>query len=174
MLLAIGVLLLFWQFKNASYGNNTLKPGDSIPTPSGNPILTITGLIGNPNEDESIVMDIPTLESVGTVELHLKEDPFEKREVVYKGVLWSDLLDVWQVAEDAKEVQIIALDNFSRTISIEELRKYPIIMALRADGEYLSSDYGPARVMYPIDTHTFEESHYRPNSVWQIAKIDVR
>src|ERR1700759_4563592 len=64
----------------------TLKAGDKIPVPTGNVILTVTGKIGTTNSGNSIIMDLPTIESVGLVDYKVT-DPFQKKDTVFRGPL---------------------------------------------------------------------------------------
>jgi hypothetical protein len=154
----------------------TLKKGDSIPVPTDDVILTVTGLTETRNveADKSIQMDLKTIESIGLVE-YTVTDPFERKEIIYRGVLMSDLLDVMQVSSTAKTLHMVALNDYSIDVPLEDMRKYPVIFALQADGEYMPvSTRGPAMLVYPYDDFTFDQSVYNDYWIWQIASIDVR
>lgn len=151
----------------------TLRPGDPIPTPAEAGILTVTGNIGTTNEANKIVMDIPTIESVGQVEFTVM-DPFKDVEITYTGVLMSDLLDLWQISEGATTLRMTALNDYTVDVPISLLRDYPVIFAMQANGEYMSiADKGPAMLVLPYHQFEFE----RPSSdsfwIWQIKSIDV-
>jgi hypothetical protein len=153
-----------------------LKKGDSIPVPKDDVILTVTGLTETRNveADKSIQMDLKTLESIGLVE-YTVTDPFERKEITYRGVMMSDLLDVMQVSSTAKTLHMVALNDYSIDVPLEDMRKYPVIFALQADGEYMPvSTRGPAMLVYPYDDFTFDQSIYNDYWIWQIASIDVR
>jgi hypothetical protein len=157
-------------------GQAALKKGDSIPVPKDDVILTVTGLTETRNveADKSIQMDLKTLESIGLVE-YTVTDPFERKEITYRGVLMSDLLDVMQVSSTAKTLHMVALNDYSIDVPLEDMRKYPVIFALQADGEYMPvSTRGPAMLVYPYDDFTFDQSIYNDYWIWQIASIDVR
>src|SRR5436190_1258969 len=78
----------------------SLKAGDTIPAPKEDVVLTVTGKIGTTNSDNSIQMDMPTIESAGLVD-YTVTDPFEGGKVTFRGPLMSDLLDLWKVPADA-------------------------------------------------------------------------
>jgi len=157
-----------------------LSPGDDIPVPEDEDdiILTVTGKIGNPNQDNAIVMDLATIESVGEVE-YTVFDPFREDEgpdVVFRGVLMSDLLDLWGVeADDVETLNVVALNDYAADVPAADMWEYPVLFALQADGEYMPvSTRGPAMLVYPYVDFEFDEPLYNNYWVWQIKLIDVQ
>ena len=151
----------------------TLSTGDPIPTPSEDIILTVTGNIGTSNETDQIVMDIPTIESLGQVEYTVL-DPFKDEEIIYTGVLMSDLLDLWQISEDATNLQMTALNDYTVDVPISLIREFPVIFALQADGQYMPiADKGPAMLVLPYNHFEFERPSSDAYWIWQIKSIDV-
>lgn len=154
----------------------TLKKGDPIPAPVGDVILTVTGSTEtrNVDADKSIQMDLVTLESVGLVD-YTVNDPFDKKEITYRGVLMSTLLDVLQVPSTATTLHIVALNDYAVDVPIQDMRDYPVLLALKSDGEYMPiSTRGPAMLVYPYDDFTFDQAAYNDYWIWQIASMDVR
>jgi hypothetical protein len=152
----------------------TLKAGDKIPAPTGDVILTVTGKIGTTNKDNSIVMDLKTVESVGLVDYKVT-DPFEKKEVVFRGPLMSDLLALWQVAKDATKLHIVALNDYAVDVPMADLQKYPVLFALQQDGQYMPvSTRGPAMLVFPYNDFQFNQTVYNDYWAWQIKTIDVQ
>ena len=152
----------------------TLSAGDDIPVPEGDVILTVTGNIGTTNVDESVEFDMATLESLGEVEYEVT-DPFIEEDVVYRGVLMTDLLAVLQVPDDATALSVTALDEYSADIPLEELTERPVILALQADGEYMSiADRGPSRVIFPYNDFEYDTEVVNTYWVWQIADAEVQ
>jgi hypothetical protein len=152
----------------------TLNAGDAIPVPAGEVILTVTGKIGTSNVDESIQMDIDTIEALGLVDYTLN-DPFENIETTFRGVLMSDLLDLWQVTADATTLHMVALNDYAIDVPISDLRTYPVILALRANGEYMPvSTRGPAMLVYPYGEYELDPAIYNDFWIWQLKSIEVR
>jgi hypothetical protein len=150
-----------------------LRPGDTIPVPSSNSILTVTGKIGTTNSGDHIEMDLPTIESVGLVDYKMT-DPFEKKPTTFRGVLMSQLLDLWKVPADATMLEMVALNDYKVNVPIEDLRKYPVIFALQQDGQYMPvSTRGPAMLVYPYDNFSFDHQKYDDYWIWQIKSISV-
>ena len=151
----------------------SLAAGEPIPGPENKPILTVSGKIGTTNQAKTIVMDIPTLESVGLVQ-YTVEDPFEKENHTFTGVLMKDLLALWQVSSEATALDVTALNDFQIEVPIDIVKDYPVIFALQQDGEYMSPNYrGPAMLVFPYDHYSFDigtDSYW----VWQIKSIAVK
>jgi hypothetical protein len=122
-------------------------------------------------------MDLATIESVGLVD-YVVNDPFDESDdklTTYQGVLMSELLDLWKVPASARTLHMVALNDYSIDIPIKDLRDYPVIFALKADGEYMPiSTRGPAMLVYPYSDFTFDPSVYDNYWIWQIASIEVR
>jgi hypothetical protein len=152
----------------------SLEAGSEIPAPQDDVILTVTGSIGTTNAGEAIEMDLKTIESVGVVE-YTVTDPFENKEITYRGPLMSDLLALWQVPDDATTLHMVALNDYAVDVPLADLKQYPVIFGLQADGEYLPvSTRGPAMLVYPYDDFEFEQSVYNDYWIWQIKSIEVQ
>jgi hypothetical protein len=152
----------------------TLSAGSPIPLPQDEILLTVTGKVGATNQADQIVMDRATIEAVGVVE-YMVTDPFEKRKIVYRGVLMRDLLAVWQVESSATQLHLVALNDYAIDIPLEEMRQYPILFGLQADGEYMQPDYrGPAMLVYPMDVYHLDPAKTTAKWIWQIKSIDVQ
>jgi hypothetical protein len=152
----------------------SLAAGDAIPVPTGDVILTVTGKIGTTNVDDSIQMDIATIESLGQVDYSLT-DPFDDVQMSFRGVLMSKLLDLWQVPDDATMLNIVALNDYAIDVPISDLRTYPVIFALQANGEYMPvSTRGPAMLVYPYGEYELDPAVYNDYWIWQIKSIELR
>ncbi len=152
----------------------TLEVGEPIPEPTEQVILTVTGLIGTTNQEDTIVMDLPTIEAVGLVEYDVV-DPAIDEQVIFTGPLMSDLLDVWQVPDEATTLSIVALNDYSIDVSIADMRQYPVIFAIQANGAYIPiAERGPSMLVFPYDDYDFDPLIYDAQWIWQIASIDIQ
>jgi hypothetical protein len=151
-----------------------LSAGDDIPVPEGDPVVTVTGLIGTSNVDDTIQMDMDTLESMRLVDYTLT-DPFEDGVVTFRGPLMSDLLALWEVPANATTLHMVALNDYSVDVPISDFSEYPVIFAIQQDGEYMPvSTRGPAMLVYPYDDFEFDRAIYDNYWIWQIKSIDVQ
>ncbi len=151
----------------------SLETGGAIPDPEEAVVLTVSGQIGAANKDQSIIMDIPTIESVGLVE-YTVEDPFEKEQRTFSGVLMKDLLELWKVSPDATVLTVTALNDYQIDVPLDLAWDYPVMFALKQDGEYMTPAYrGPAMLVFPNKHYKFEletDSYW----AWQIKTIAVK
>jgi hypothetical protein len=151
-----------------------LSAGDDIPAPTEDVVVTVTGKIDHPNVDDSIQMDIPTIESVGLVDYKMT-DPFENVDVTFRGPLMSELLDLWGVPADATILHMVALNDYSVDVPISDLREYPVIFAIMQNSAYMPIETrGPAMLVYPYDDFEFDRALYDNYWIWQIKSIEVQ
>jgi hypothetical protein len=152
----------------------TLNAGDAIPAPAEDVVLTVTGNIGAANNGDQIEMDMPTIESVGLVDYRVR-DPFDEKDVTFEGVLMSDLLALWKVADDATNLEMIALNDYVVNVPISDIHSYPVLFAIKADGEYMPvSTRGPAMLVYPYGHFDLDQQLYNDRWIWQIKSINVQ
>jgi hypothetical protein len=152
----------------------TLAAPQPLPTPQTTPTLTVTGAIGQTNEGDRIVMDLPMIESVGLVEYNAP-DPFEDNaQNLFQGVLMRDLLALWQVSPEATMMRVTALDDYQVEVPIELLRNYPVLFALKQNGAYMDRSYrGPAMLVFPYNDYDFDFPLGDAYWAWQIEHIEI-
>ncbi len=161
-------------YTRVSEGTLTLQTESDIPLPKDEIILTVTGKINAANKENSIVMDLSTIESIGLVEYSV-EDPFEEEQRIFRGVLMRDLLDLWEVDPQATVLEMTALNDFKAEVPISMLREFPVIFALQQDGEYMTPDYrGPAMLVFPYGYYKLDPLNINRYWIWQIKSIIVK
>ena len=152
----------------------SIGPSEAIPAPSGGEVLAISGLIAAKNGGDTLNFDIPTLERLGLVEYSV-HDPWLKETFTYTGVLMSDLLKYAGTFHTAQSVHMVALDDYQVDIPIADIKKWPILLATRVNGEYMSVDnYGPTRVIYPYGSHSIDPTSHNDLWIWSLRSMEVR
>lgn len=153
----------------------TLKPGDPVPAPKGEVVLTMDGKIGQTNVERTLQFDMATLESLGLVQYDV-DDPFAKKNIVYTGVLLSELLKLAQAAPDATTLTLTALDDYSTDMKITDASRWPVLLATRADGEYMPVDKsGPLISVFPFnDFPEIDHVTYDAQWLWSLSAITVK
>ncbi|HEX9824089.1 MAG TPA: molybdopterin-dependent oxidoreductase [Actinomycetota bacterium] len=146
-----------------------------MPEPVGEEILTISGEIGTTNDRGRLAFDMATLESLGLVSYDV-EDPWDQKEVTYTGVLMSELLAVAGAASDARSVRIVALDDYRVSIPIDEIHRWPVLLATRADGEVIGVESGgPSRIIYPYGTFPEIDGVTHDDLwIWSVERMTIR
>jgi len=148
-----------------------LKPGMAIPEPAGPVILTVSGRI---KSGKPVRFDLATLESLGLIRFTTLTS-WTTEPAAFEGVLLSALLDVVGADPAATSLNLIALNDFESPAPITDGRKWPVMLALKRDGEYMSRrDRGPIWMIYP--QHAYPEvgqREYFSRWVWQLKAITV-
>ena len=151
----------------------TLKPGDVIPAPSEEIVLTILGNLSNPNRGDKLVFDLPTLEKLGLVQ-YTVPDPWLQRDVTYTGVFLSDVMKAATVSDSITGVYVVALDGYNSDIPVADIEDWPVILATQSDGQYMTiENSGPTRIIYPYDTYP-NITDARNRSVWNIERLEIK
>ena len=152
----------------------SLKPGDPIPPPMGKVLLEVTGALAKPNKDGRLLFDRAILEKLGVIRYPNKNKWYTK-EVVFEGVLMQVLLDAVGVPEGSVKVRMKALDDFQSDAPLEDFKKWPVMLALKMNGEYMSiKNKGPIWVGYP--THIDPEvgmPAFQAKWVWQLNELVI-
>lgn len=152
-----------------------IGPGEAIPAPTGDVVLTITGAITTTNVDGALAFDMDTLESLGLVSYEVDDDQAEGRRVAFTGVLLSDLLAAAGIAEDAEVLEMTALNDYVVDVPVADAEASPVMVATMSDEDRMPvSNYGPTRLVYPYDSHDLSPTIHDPRWIWQLASIDVR
>ena len=150
----------------------TLAPGDEIPAPTGDVVLTLTGAITNTNVGDTLVLDMDLLESLQLVEYTTPDDQAEGTDSTFRGVLLSDLVAL-SGATDATNLHTIALNDYAVDIPAADL-EHAVMVATSVNGERMTVErYGPTRIVYPYATDDLEPAIYDPRWIWQLATIDI-
>ncbi len=145
----------------------------SLPTPTERPILTISGKIAVTNKDNTAQFDRAMLESLGMVTVETTT-PWYEGKVKFEGVSLDKLMK--QVGASGQRVIVVALNDYSTEIPMQDFAKFNVILAIKRNGEYMPvRDKGPLFIIYPYDSNPdLQTQTYYARSAWQVAKIDVR
>lgn len=109
--------------------------------------------------------------SVWTKEPHNTSDPLGIHN--FRGIAVSNLLDKFGVASNASEVTFVARDAYRSTVSIADLRQYPIIIALERNNKKIPrSDGGPLYLVFPYKEFPELQKKY-PDRFWAFYVTDM-
>lgn len=146
----------------------SLHAGDPLPTPTGPVVLTVHGAArGDP-----IRFDRQGLERLGLIR-YTSQNRWYDHPTTYEGVLGSAFLDAVGVPKGATQMHMVALNDYAVTVPISDLRRWPVMLALKLDGRYLSvRDKGPIWLVYPnqIDPE-LGGPRYEGRWIWQLRDI---
>ena len=151
----------------------SLQAGDAVPPPEAEPVVTFSGNISVTNMEATLSLDLPTLEHLTVVEYQVS-DPWERKQITYRGVLLAELLALAGASETAQSIVVTAWDDYTAEIPLSEIEAWPIMLATHADGEMLTLETnGPTRIIFPYDSYNNLTSA-RNMSVWNVAVIEVK
>lgn len=141
--------------------------------PTGEVILTVTGKIKHTNQPGKAEFDRAMLEALGisTIETtHSWGDGVTR----FEGVTASKVLDA--VGASGGKLRAAAINDYAIDLDVGELRKYPVMLALRQNGADLSRrDRGPIWIVYPRDAFPeFKDEKHNYKWIWQLKSIDVQ
>lgn len=148
-------------------------PAQTLDTPSGEIVLTITGDIGLTNAEGSAVFDRAMLEAMGPVEFTTKTTWTDGPQV-FTGVLLLDLLALLGVADGT--LRATAINDYSVDIPVSDAVEGGPIVAYLLNGQPMSvRDKGPLWIVYPYDSQIeYRSEVIYSRSIWQLDRMEVR
>jgi hypothetical protein len=144
-----------------------------LPAPTHKPILTVSGKIGIGNRPGAADFDIAMLERLGTASFETTT-PWFTGPVTFEGVPMARLMA--EVGASGEQVAVVALNDYSSVIPVEDFERYGVLLALKRNGEYMPvRDKGPLFVVYPYDSYPeLKSQRFYSRSVWQVKRLEVR
>ena len=144
----------------------------SLPKPTQQVILSVTGDIERRNSESGAQFDRPMLEALG-VESVRTSTAWTEGTVEFVGVPAKRVMEA--VGARGEAVIAAALDHYQSEIPISDFDRYPVLLALRMDGQELPKDRGPIWIVYPRDSFP-ELQNEAANSrwVWQLRELRVK
>ncbi len=150
----------------------TLQAEEALGPPSGTVILTVSGNIAIANSGGKALFDRRMLEALPQQHI-TTHTPWTEGSHTYEGVSLGGLL----AALGARGDQVVAraLDDFSASLSMEEIRRYSVLLALKKDGKPMRvRRKGPLWIIYPLSDHPeIDNVIYHDRMVWQLKSIEV-
>ncbi len=144
----------------------------SLPAPKSEVLLTVSGKIGVTNAEGEARFDRDMLQALGVKSISTA-NPFETGMHSFEGVLISDVLDAVQA--NGKALNAEAHDGYSVQIAIEDVRKFPVMLAMVWNGKVMRiRNKGPLWVIYPLTQYPeLVDQKYSARSVWQLKQLTV-
>jgi hypothetical protein len=153
----------------------------TLPPSTGTPLLTFTGKLESATPAPSggvggggpaVTLDRGAIDSLNRVELTVS-DPFQKKQLGYKGVWLADLLRAVGVPESATNLHITALDDYVVDIPMSDVRAGGIFFAVQnVDGSPIPvSAGGPTRIVFRDGTPSGANSE---QWIWSLTTIEVQ
>ncbi|MBK1696291.1 oxidoreductase [Rhodovibrio salinarum] len=142
----------------------------SLGTPEGKVVLTVTGEIGRTNRDDAMVFDRAMLRELPQTSF-TTSTIWTKGKHSFTGVALRDLLSA--VEAKGKTLRATALNDYAIVMPIDAAEG--ALVAYAMDGEAMSvRDKGPLWIVYPFDSDAaFQRETVYARSIWQLNRLQV-
>ena len=166
-LLALLVLL------GSAAGTPAIAADEALAAPEGRVILTVSGRIDHTNGKGVAEFDRAMLEAMQATAIETMT-PWTDGVALFEGPLVRDLMK--RVGARGSRLQATALNDYSVEIPIEDFARYPVILAMKVNGEVLRTrNKGPLWIIYPwSDRPELRSEVGYSRSIWQIKELVVR
>ncbi len=140
--------------------------------PEGEVVIEITGKVGSLNSEDALRLDLSQIESMPVTEF-VTNTPWTDKKETWSGVRVNDLLEA--VEASSNKFKASALDDYIIEFANVDIDKYPVIIAYKKEGKYLSTrDLGPLWLMFPFDDFPeLDTQANRAMAIWQLIKIEL-
>ncbi len=168
-----GFMVAILTFASLSLVRGQALPLKDIPPPKGEIILSVSGKGIKTNAPDRADFDRDMLVALGIRQIKTRHS-WADGVTTFEGVLLSSVLD--SVGAQGRKIRAVAINNYAVELDVEEIRKYPVILAMKADGQELRRrDRGPLWVVYPRDSfpELVDEKH-NFKWIWQLRSLEIK
>jgi len=151
---------------------STAALADSLPAPTGDVVLEVTGKIAATNKDGAAVFDMAMLAALPQ-RTTITTSPWYDGKQTFAGPLGWALLN--QIGATGTTLKVTALNDYVSEIPVGDFKDYKVILATSLNGEPMSvRDKGPIFIIYPFDEEpSLNNETYYGRSAWQVKSIEV-
>lgn len=145
----------------------------TLPPPTGEVLLTVSGDIAVTNADRAAVFDRAMLEAMAPVEF-TTTTTWTDGPQVFKGVLMRDLLLMLGVTGGT--IRATAINDYAVDIPVSDAVEGGPIVAYLLNGQPMSvRDKGPLWIVYPYESRSeYRSEVIYSRSIWQLDRMEVR
>jgi hypothetical protein len=171
--LLAGPFLALLALLGSAAGAPAIGADESLPAPEGRVILTVSGRIDHTNGKGVAEFDRAMLEAMPATTIETLT-PWTDGVTRFEGPLARDLMK--RVGARGSRLRATALNDYAVDIPIEDFERYPVILAMKVNGEVLRTrDKGPLWIIYPwSDRPELRSEVSYSRSIWQIKELVVR
>jgi len=144
----------------------------AIPAFAGDTILTVSGAVAPPANEEVWTFDMAEL-------MALPAQNFETETIwtegvqEFEGVSLLALLE--HVGSTGSAIRAVALNDYAVSIPVADaVEGGPMVAYVRNGDEMSVRDKGPLWIIYPFDDNeTYKSEEYYSRSIWQLDRIEI-
>lgn len=143
---------------------------DTLPTPEGDVLVTLSGALSNETANGVVEMDIAQLQAMPQQEFTTSTIWMEGTQT-FTGVSLKALLEY--AGASGATIEAVALNDYKVEIPVDSLTDEAPIVAYLMDGERMSPrDKGPLWIVYPYDADAdYRSEVIYSRSIWQLDRI---
>ncbi len=143
----------------------------TLPTPTGQVILTVRGDIANTNAGDAAEFDLKMLDDL-TNRTTVTRTPWYDGAQSFSGPFVSALMRA--VGTHATTMRLHAVNDYTADVPVQDAMRYPVILATRINGMPMSvREKGPTFLIYPFDeAPDLYNEVYFGRSVWQVEAVE--
>ncbi len=145
----------------------------ALDRPKGDPVLTVSGSVANPNSGQQAVFDRRMLAALPQHEIRTSTE-WTDGVKLFRGPLVRDILAA--AGASGSVAVATALNDYAVEIPLGDFSAFPVILAMSMDGEALTvRTKGPLWIVYPRDDHReLRNSEMNSRWIWQLRSLEVR
>lgn len=149
------------------------KAEESLGSPTGHVLLTVSGNIAKTNRGKTAVFDLEMIRALGVKVIRTKT-PWTDSVAEFEGVLLRDIMAA--VGAKGASIHAVALNDYKVDIPAADYSSNNVIVAYKLNGHILRvRDKGPLWVIYPWDDVPALRSEMTyARSIWQMNRIRVQ
>ncbi len=151
----------------------TIVWAETLPAPTGEVILTVSGNVAHTNVDDTAQFDLDLLEQMPVTRFKTSTIWTEGLHV-FEGVQLSDLVERLDIKGETLFAS--AINDYTVEIPISDATDDGPIVAFRVDGNEMSiREKGPLWIVYPYDMSSdYQSEVVYSRSIWQLDRIESR
>ena len=90
--------------------------------------------------------------------------------------LWTHLAFEYQEGSILCCTQIQIWDDYAVDVPLEDIKKWPVMLATRSDGKYMSiENSGPTKIVFPYHAYPeIDEDIYKVLTIWNLRDVEVQ
>jgi len=144
----------------------------ALPPPKHKPVLTVSGKIGQTNQNLTAVWDMAMLEALPQRNFTTRT-PWDNAPVRFSGPLLRDVLAAMQ--SQGSLLKATALNDYRINIPIGDTERFDVIMAIQMNDQPMPiRSKGPLFIVYPFDSlPELRSTTYYERSIWQLKSIEI-
>lgn len=150
-----------------------IAQAQTLNAPKGEVILSVSGKVSRTNNAGRADFDRDMLVALGQRETRTRHS-WADGVTVFEGVPLAAVLDA--VGATGGKIRAVAINNYAVELDVAEVRKYPVILAMKADGQELRRrDRGPLWVVYPRDSFPeLADEKHNFKWIWQLRTLEIQ